>query len=61
MPFSPGIMTSLQKPAFEHEIKPLFLTFPCRKKNGVIVSNIFINQLSPQDIDPAGMTNQVFL
>jgi len=54
-------MTSLQKPAFEHEIKPLFLTFPCRKENGMIVSNIFINQPNPQDTNPAGMINQVFL
>jgi len=61
MQFSPGIMTFLQEPAFEHEIKPLFLTFPYRKGNGVIVSNIFINQPNPQDTRPAGMINQVFL
>jgi hypothetical protein len=54
-------MTSLQKPAFEHEIQPLFLTFPCRKENGVIVSSIFINQPNPQDIHPDGMAHQVFL
>jgi hypothetical protein len=54
-------MTSLQKPAFEHEVQPLFLTFPCRKENGATVSNIFINQPSPQDINLGGMTHQVFL